>query len=139
MKKILISLSIILISATLLVSCTNPTKVLPKKTWSYSASMTTVTTGAVNSSTPGTDAGTATFKSDGTGTMQSSSSGSAANSFTWSYDKSGKKMTLTMGSDVYVYDVTETKAKEEKWHGTATWTLAGTTYTVTEDLTLTAQ
>ncbi|MFZ9847010.1 MAG: hypothetical protein ACO3EE_02520 [Flavobacteriales bacterium] len=78
----------------------------------------------------GLEAGVTTtlaFEKDGKGTW--STTGEASESFTWSVSSDGKTITLTQGTDVLTFTVTDNSSKKQVW--TMSQTDEGFTYTMT--------
>lgn len=117
----------------LLAACTNPATVLPSKTgeWNYT-SKTTTTIGSNTTTSNGS--GKMVFNDNGTGTDTPASS--STSNFNWSYNESDKKITLTSGSNTAVYEITEAKAKSQKWYYESSTTVFGITTTIKSDVSL---
>ncbi len=98
----------------ILASCTkNPAKVLPKKDGKWNVTYTETTSAGKTE----TGSGTITFTETGFTLTDNALSGFAFTG-TWSYDKSSENITLTIGSDVTVYKVSEMTRTSETWTNT---------------------
>jgi len=109
MKKILSLLSVF-VMVLAITSCTkNPAKVLPKKDGKWNVTYTETSNGKTE-----TGAGTMTF-TETNFTITDNALPSLAVTGTWSYSKDTEKITLTIGSDVTSYTVSDMKRDSETW------------------------